>query len=147
MIDELEDVPALADHELALTLVERTFSSPARIPTYRFEMVVGGERVGTATLRAGMNEYLEKYAGNIGYGVEWGHRGKHYAARTCHLLFQLARLHGMKQLWITCNPENVASRRTCEMVGGELVDIVDVPPIIDLYREGDRQKCRYRIRL
>ena len=41
--------------------------------------------------------------------------------------------------------ENVASRRTCELVGGALIDIVDVPPIIDLYKEGDRQKCRYRV--
>lgn len=147
MIDELEVVPALADNELSLSLVERTFSSLARIPTYRFDMIVGGERVGSATLRAGINEYLEKYAGNIGYGVEWAHRGKKLAARSCRLLFQVARLHRMKLLWITCNPENVASRRTCEIVGGELVDIVDVPPIIDLYREGDRQKCRYRIRL
>ena len=83
----------------------------------------------------------------IGYGVDFDFRGKRYAARACRLLFHLARCHGMSQLWITCNPENVASRRTCELVGGVLVDIVDVPSTIDVYREGDRQKCRYRIRL
>jgi tagatose 1,6-diphosphate aldolase len=53
----------------------------------------------------------------------------------------------MTTLWITCNPENVASRRTCELVGGELVDIVELPPDIDMYKEGERQKCRYRVRL
>ena len=147
MIEELEVVPALADNELVLNLIDRTFSSPGRIPPYRYEMLDGDARVGNATLRAGLNDYLEKYAGNIGYGVEWEHRGKRYAARACRLLFALARLHEMSLLWITCNPENVASRRTCEIVGGELVDIVDVPPVIDLYREGDRQKCRYRVRL
>jgi predicted acetyltransferase len=50
-------------------------------------------------------------------------------------------------LWITCNPENVASRRTCELVGGELVDIVDLPVDSDMYKEGARQKCRYRVKL
>ena len=145
--EELDVMPALADNELELVLVDHTFAMPNRVATYRFEMRVDGNRVGTATLRAGTNEYLERYAGQIGYGVDYDCRGRRYAARTCRLLFHLARCHGMKQLWITCNPENVASRRTCELVGAELVDIVDVPPDLDLYREGDRQKCRYRIRL
>lgn len=144
---ELDVLPPLVDGELELRLVDRTLALPGRNPTYRFEMCVDGQRVGTATLRVGNTEYLERYAGHIGYGVDFGHRGKRYAARTCQLLFHLARCHGMKLLWITCNPENVASRRTCERIGGELVDIVDVPPEVDLYREGDRQKCRYRVRL
>ena len=147
MLAELDVLPQLADNELELHLIERTLGMPGRVPTYRFEMRVDGQRVGTATLRVGSTEYIERYAGHIGYGVDYDHRGKHYAARTCALLFMLARCHGMTSLWITCNPENVASRRTCERVGGELVDIVDVPAEIDLYREGDRQKCRYRIRL
>lgn len=147
MIAELEQLPSLVDEELELHLVDRTFVMPGRVPTYRFEMRVAGTRVGSATLRIGSTEYIDRYAGHIGYGVDFGHRGKHYAARTCRLMFDIARRHGMTTLWITCNPENVASRRTCERVGGELVDIVDVPPDIDLYREGDRQKCRYRIRL
>jgi len=62
-------------------------------------------------------------------------------------LLEIARRHGMTIVWITCNPENVASRRTCELVGGELVEIVDLPSDSDMYQEGERQKCRYRIRL
>lgn len=147
MIAELDVLPALVDDDLELHLLERTFGMPGRVPTYKYEMRVAGQRVGTATLRIGMNEYLERYAGHIGYGVDYDHRGKRYATRSCLLLFQVARSHGMTTLWITCNPENVASRRTCERLGGDLVDIVDVPPEVDLYREGDRQKCRYRIRL
>ena len=147
MIAELDVLPVLADRELSLVLAERTFAMPNRVPTYRFDMRVDGERIGSATLRAGLNDYLERYAGQIGYGVDYGFRGRRYAARSCQLLFQLARCLNMTSLWITCNPENVASRRTCEIIGGELVDIVDVPPEVDLYREGDRQKCRYRILL
>jgi tagatose 1,6-diphosphate aldolase len=131
----------LVDDELELALIDQSLTA------YRFEMRVAGERVGTATLRLGSSAYIEQYAGHIGYGVDVLHRGHHYAARTCRLLFGLAKQLGMTTLWITCNPENVASRRTCELVGGELVNIVDVPPEIDLYREGDRQKCRFRIRL
>lgn len=147
MIAELDVLPVLTDRELSLVLAEQTFAMPERVPTYRFDMRFDGERIGSATLRAGLNEYIERYAGQIGYGVDYPFRGRRYAARSCLLLFQLARRLDMTSLWITCNPENVASRRTCEIVGGELVDIVDVPPEVDLYREGDRQKCRYRVRL
>jgi tagatose 1,6-diphosphate aldolase len=147
VILELDGVPMLADGELELVLVEHTLQGHGRVPTFRYEMRVEGQRVGSASLRVGDNEYIERYAGHIGYGVDFGHRGKRYAARATRLLLGVARRHRMTTLWITCNPENVASRRTIERVGGELVDIVDVPPDVDLYREGDRQKCRYRVRL
>lgn len=149
MDQELLNLLPLVDGELELHLVERTGPDPARnrVPAYRFEMRVSGDRVGTASLRVGGGEYLEKYAGHIGYGVDALYRGHHYAARSTALLLDLARRHGMQTIWITCNPENVASRRTCELVGGELIEIVDLPPETDMYQEGERQKCRYRIRL
>jgi len=147
VILELDGVPMLADEDLELVLVEHTLQGPGRVPTFRYEMRVAGDRVGSASLRVGTDEYIEKYAGHIGYGVDHAHRGKHYALRATRLLMKVARKHGLTMLWITCNPENVASRRTIERVGGELVDIVDVPPHVDLYREGDRQKCRYRVRV
>jgi tagatose 1,6-diphosphate aldolase len=146
---DLLDVPVLVDAELELHLVERTPGDPSKnwVPAYRFEIRIGAERVGSVSLRVGHGEYLERYAGHIGYGIDMPYRGHRYAARACKLLFELARKHHMKTLWITCNPENVASRRTCELVGGELVEIVDLPPDSDMYKEGERQKCRYRVRL
>jgi tagatose 1,6-diphosphate aldolase len=147
VIVELDAPPSLVDGELQLALVERSYVGLMRVPTYKFEIRVAGARVGTASLRLGATEYIERYAGHIGYGVDHGYRGKRYATRATRLLLALARQCGMTCIWITCNPENVASRRTCESVGAELVDIVDVPPDVDLYREGDRQKCRYRVRL
>ena len=54
-------------------------------------------------------------------------------------------LRGDKQ--ITTNPDNWASRRTCEIIGAEMVEIVDVPEYMEMYRQGDRQKCRYRLDL
>src|SRR5215204_4797163 len=73
-----------------------------------------------------------------------GHR---FAERSCRLILPLARRHGFDTLWITCNPDNVASRRTCERLGAELVGIVDVPPDNDVYERGSERKCRYRLAL
>jgi predicted acetyltransferase len=75
------------------------------------------------------------------------YRGNHFAGRALRLLKPLARRHGLSELWITCNPENAASRRTCEFAGAELTEIVDLPPHVDMYQEGERQKCRCRLDL
>jgi tagatose 1,6-diphosphate aldolase len=106
-----------------------------------------GVIAGRIDLRVGDTEHLRYYAGQIGYGVEPLHRGHPYAARAVRLLMPLARRHGLAELWITCNPDNIASRRTCELAGAEFVEIVDLPPDNDMYRRGERQKCRYRLAL
>ena len=58
-----------------------------------------------------------------------------------------AKKHQINPLWITCNPDNIASRRTCEIAGGKLVEIVELPSNNDQYHKGDRNKCRYRFDL
>lgn len=140
---------SLRHGDLELVLVEKVPGDPARnyVPAYRFEMRRAGspERIGAIDLRVGDTQQLRMYGGHIGYGVEPAHRGQHYAARSCKLLLPLARRHGLRELWITCNPDNWASRRTCERAGAELVEIVDLPEDSDMYQRGERQKCRYHL--
>jgi len=49
----------------------------------------------------------------------------------------------MEYMFITCNPDNIPSRRTCEKLGLLLQEIVDLPEDNDMYKEGERQKCIY----
>ena len=141
----------LVDDDLALCLTARYTGDPTInfVPSYRFSMtlVATGERCGQIELRIGNTYPIVKYGGHVGYEVSEEHRGNRYAARSCSLLLPLARSHGLNPLWITCNPDNLPSRRTCEIIGARLVEIVDLPRETDLYREGDRQKCRYRLDL
>jgi predicted acetyltransferase len=83
----------------------------------------------------------------VGYSVKPEHRGSRYASRAVRLLIPIARQEGLNPLWITCDPENAASRRTCELAGGEFIEIVAVPPTCIIYRNGHREKCRYRLTL
>jgi predicted acetyltransferase len=101
--------------------------------------------VGSVGLRIGDNENVQQTIGHIGYNVYPFARGHHYAERASRLLLPLARRHGLNPLWITCNPENLASRRTCERLGATLVDVVPVPIDHPLHARGERYKCRYRI--
>jgi predicted acetyltransferase len=148
---EFHDPGRLVDDDLELILVAKDPADPVRdyAPAYKFEMRFAGQetRLGRIALRVGDTQDLVMYAGNIGYGVEPEHRGHHYAARAVRLLLPLAQGHGMKTVWITCNPDNFASRRTCELGGATLVEIVALPKDNDQYLDGERQKCRYRLDL
>jgi predicted acetyltransferase len=148
---EFHDPGRLIDNDLELVLIEKYPGDRAinHVPAYKFRMTPVGqnEEIGHIELRIGNTNHIVMYGGHIGYGVRPERRGHRYAARACRLLLSLARSHGLKALWITCNPDNIASRRTCELAGAKLVEIVDLPEDTDMYREGERQKCRYRIDL
>ena len=139
----------LRDGELTLELAKYLPGDPGleRAPAYRFTMVHAetGEAMGDIELRNGNYSGIRLYSGHLGYEVYPAFRGQRYAERACRLLLPVARHLGIDPLWITCNPENAASRRTCERLGAELVETVDIPPHINLYANGDRQKCRYRL--
>lgn len=132
---------------------ENTPRHADRCPTYHFWMRLRqgygapAPMAGTISLRIGTGEDLEYYFGHIGYGVYPPARGRHYAERACRLLLPLAQAHGINPLWITTDPANGPSRRTCERLGAELVDIVDIPRDHVLYARGQRKKCRYRIEI
>ena len=128
---------------------ENPFQGHALGYTYwiRFRHPAALQIAGTVSLRIGDDENLRCYLGHIGYGVFPPARGQHIAARATRLLFPLARAHGMTELWITANPDNIASRRTCERLGGELVDIVNLPNAHPLFLRGETRKCRYRFDL
>lgn len=101
------------------------------------------ERVGRISFRLGDNELIERYAGHIGYTIDRQHRGNRFAEKGCRLLVNLAREHNFEALYITCDPDNIASRRTIENLGGEFLSHETVPSNTDLYRRGDRKKLRY----
>jgi tagatose 1,6-diphosphate aldolase len=84
-----------------------------------------------------------KYIGHIGYGINKEYRGKKYSYKACRLLKTVMVDHQMDHVIITCNPDNYASRNTCELLGAQLIEIVEVPKNLDIYSEEESQKCRY----
>ena len=142
------NIDQLSDGEIAIRVREKCPEDFLRgyAPVYKFDVLLAdtGIFVGTVDLRIAETDHLNLYAGHIGYGIEPKYRGKRYAAKACNLVKQAALAHGFKTLWITCNPDNGASRRTCEILGAQFVEIVDLPEYTDMYQKGERQKCRYR---
>lgn len=97
---------------------------------------MAGEVIGGIRFRAAMNEDVELYAGNLGYNVDPPYRGRHFAERACRLLLPFARLHCFEHLWITFDPANAESRRTCERLGAVLVEVIMLPEDLIRTRTG-----------
>ena len=120
------DPGILKDGELELVLAEVRPAEPANgiVPEYKFEMRhETGASAGHLGFRIYLTDQLASYGGHIGYDVETQFRGAHFAARSCRLIFPLVRRHGIRELLITCAPDNLASRKTIESIGGTLVRI------------------------
>ena len=140
----------LYDDEIRLVLYRTAEADPVRkwVPAYHFHIYdLKGNPMGVCDLRIGYCENLY-YGGHIGYLIDELYRGHHYAAKACRLLFKLAKKHGMDHLYITCDPDNLPSRKTCEHLHGELLEIATLPENNDMRIEnGDTQKCVFRFNL
>ena len=139
----------LKNDELVLRLERTSDAVPEKewLAAYYFSICLAdGTPVGRCDLRIGHNTSVY-YGGNIGYWVDEMHRGHHYAAKACKLLFQLARKHEMTYLYITCNVSNIASAKTCERAGGEYIATETLPEDNDMYMDGVRQVKVYKFEL
>lgn len=147
---EFFDTDRLSDGEISLVLERAREAEPARrrLPAYCFRICDSlGRTVGHCDLKIGYSDAIY-YSGHIGYEIDEPFRGRHYAAKACRLLFPLAKKHGMDRLYISCRPDNLPSRRTCEYLGGELLEIAELPADHDLRLEaGHTCECIYRFML
>ncbi len=135
---------SLSDGELVLRWTASLTHPVFGVLTHYFQMMADGNvAAGRINLRLQSTEDIVKYAGHIGYAVDPAYRGRHFAARSVGLLLPYAYRYPLQPLWITCNPDNFPSRRTCESAGGKLIEIVDVPPDNVMYLAGSKRKCRY----
>ena len=135
------DTGFLKNDEIQLKL-EKTVEGNVEkdwVPAYHFAICnKEGTKMGVCDLRIGHNDKLY-YGGNIGYRIEEEYRGNHYAGKACLLLFELARIHNLEYVIITCNPDNVASRKTCEYV--------ELPMDSDMRERGETQKCIFKFNI
>lgn len=148
MNDTFLEPGELRDGDLELVCTKRGAADEEKglVPWYEFSMcgAQSGGHMGKISLRLGNTPHLNLYGGHMGYNVDEPFRGQRFAARSIRLLLPLAKAHGLNPFWITCSPDDLASRRTCELAGGVLEEVRDLPGDTDLYERGERQVCRYK---
>ena len=94
--------------------------TPGFVTAHTFFALDNDKIVGIINARHELNDYLLNLGGHIGYSVRKSERRKGYAKKmlnyTSKFLFSL----GLEKILITCDKNNVASKRTIESCGGIL---------------------------
>ena len=118
--DWLDQIEAFKRPET--TPIDRVTSSQ-----YIFIRESDNKMVGVIQIRHRFNEYLEKYAGHIGYSVCPSERRKGYATQMLSLALEACRTLEIRDVLITCLAGNEASRKTILANGGEFESVVYEP--------------------
>lgn len=95
--------------------------------TYLYVRERDNKIIGMAQIRHYLNDYAEKYIGHIGYSIRPLERGKHYATRLLHDALPILKTLGHDRILVTCEPQNVASRKVILKNGGIYESTVHEP--------------------
>ena len=113
------------------------------VPFYKFRILDPSDTaVGHINFRVGDTEHITQVVGHLGYSILEPFRGHSYAYQAVRAIAPLVRTT-YKNVIITCNPDNLASKRTIEKLGAVFINIIAVPDYDPLYASGSRFKLRY----
>jgi predicted acetyltransferase len=87
-----------------------------------FWITDGEEVVGFLALRHELTPWLLDQGGHIGYSVRPSRRRQGHAARALALALIRAKELGLDRVLLTCDEDNLGSRRTIESAGGVYED-------------------------
>ena len=90
--------------------------------------------VGISDIRLGTNDFIQTFAGRIGYSVRPSQRRKGYASEILRLTLEKAAQYGFQKILITCNEPNIASAKIIEKNGGVLEKMIPHPGFPDVKR-------------
>lgn len=86
------------------------------------------------------------YYGHVGYVVYPPYRGHGFAYKACKEMFAyLYKKEGLHEYIVTCNPDNIASKKTILRLNGEYLKTFDIPADHELFSIGEYQKECYRV--
>lgn len=118
----IDDAAADFDAFVAQRSGERVYWD---VPVTELWYVDGTTYIGTVVIRHHLTPALELVGGHVGYHVVPHHRRHGHATRMLAEALLHCRRLGIRQVLVTCSPDNVASRRVIEANGGVLEDIRD----------------------
>lgn len=136
----------LTDDEITLKISGKYSGDEELLPFYYYDIFLDDRFIGRISMRIGSN-FNSYYNGNIGYEIEEKFRGNNYAFRACKLVLPIAKAHGMNEIILTCDEDNIPSYKTIEKLGAELVQITKPPEAYFAYRENMKKQRIYRLHI
>lgn len=103
----------------------RDYEDPERVPEhlvpatqFLFVRKCDNRLIGMIQVRHRFNDYLEKYAGHIGYSVRPSERRKGYAKKMLKMTLPFCKELGISRVLISCIDGNIGSEKTILANGG-----------------------------
>ena len=140
----LNEFDILSDDEITLKISQKYQGDDELLPFYYYDIWIGDTPIGKISIRIG-NNYHSYYNGHIGYEIDEEYRSNNYAYKACKLVLQVAKAHNMCELTLTCDESNIASYKTIEKLGAELIEIVKPPKDYFAYREDMEKQRIYKL--
>jgi len=100
---------------------------PELVPETWLWLIDGDEYIGRASIRHELNDELLLVAGHIGYEIRPTKRRRGYGTQILALSLERAREMGIYDVLVTCDTDNVGSRKIIEANGGRLENEIQVP--------------------
>ncbi len=119
---------------------DRAKLKPGRVPNWVFWLIDGNDYIGRLILRSGLNEHLLQMGGHIGYEIRPSRRRQGYGRLILKYGLERAKAFGLERVLLTCDEDNLGSRRIIESHGGMLENIIEV-------EQWPAKVCRYWIQL
>lgn len=105
--------------------ISKDYEDPQKVPShlvpatqFLFIRIRDNRLVGMIQVRHRFNDFLEKYAGHIGYSVRPSERCKGYAKEMLRMALPFCREIGINKVMITCIDGNIGSEKTILANGG-----------------------------
>lgn len=129
------------DFEIILTKLNKS-KPPAKLPEGRVPsetlwLVDDEHYIGRVNIRHELNEKLRQFDGHIGYEIRPSEQRKGHGKRILAMALKRARKLGIVQVLMSCDVDNIASRKIIEANGGVMEGGEhDVSPLHDkpIYR-------------
>ena len=110
-------------------------------PYYIYLIMIDDNEVGRIVYREG-DDSSRYYDGHIGYHIEEEYRGHHYSYEACLLLKEYI---DKDFVYITCDPDNIASQKIIEKLGCEFIERKAIPSHLKhVYGKDEKEKLIYR---
>lgn len=112
----MSSIPCVSDEELSL--------KPMETRDMGYEIVLSNtkEVIGKIDYRG---HHYDAKIGDIGYHIYEKYRGHNYAYKALCLISGLLASQGIEDFWISARPDNLASIKTIEKFGGEIIECSD----------------------
>jgi predicted acetyltransferase len=104
---------------------EETPRPAGYVPGTTLWWIEGPQFIGRLAIRHRLTPALEREGGHIGYDVRPTARRQGHATAMLQAALPRARALGIDRALITCDTDNIGSRKVIEKNGGEFIDEID----------------------